>query len=132
MPQMKRCVDGLWLCVWDTWWIVVFENSNPYGAGWKEMLWRRSKFHPPIQLDGLLLAVAGLGVWCLYAPNATMCGWIVAGCFKQVVEGGVWMLIYIRVNWKAVVWCRSNPPHKLGWTVAGWGRFGLVVFVCTK
>ena len=86
----------------------------------------------PIQLDGLLLAVAGLGVWCLYAPNATMCGLIVAGCFRQVVEGGVWMFIYIRVNWKAVVWCRSNPPHKLGWTVAGCGRFGLVVFVCTK
>ena len=86
----------------------------------------------PIQLDGLLLALASLGAWGLYAPNATMCGWIVAGGLGEVVEVGVWMLIYIRVNWKAVVWCRSNPPHKLGWTVAGWGRFGLVVFVCTK
>ena len=42
-----------------------------------------------LKLVGLWLAGTNVGLWGLYAPNETMCGWIVAVCLGHMVDCGI-------------------------------------------
>ena len=93
-PNSLMRLAGLWLLCG---WIVV----GCLGAGggmwcldvqlhrctWTVALMCRTK--SLLKLVGLWLAGTNVGLWCLYAPNETMCGWIVAGRLGHMVDCGI-------------------------------------------